>query len=365
MRWDRNQEGRDERYSLGVANFKKLLESQKLKCHVGLSRSDKFTKDGTGTSSTRRGTMATAMSASSGVRVPVGTGRVSRCVAVGRVVRNRVRAVEGGDVQIDSTKTKTKVPPVSRDSSRRALLFGAAAYVAASPLPNADAADVGSVSLGSSAVMEPLKPLGEYKDALKRADAELAEIALALSVESGENGASVSSKTNDDFDDPELDIAVPLSGDTRTMLKKKLHSGELGRFWVNARGSDRYLAGARSSFARDREDLWKLIPEKAGPLGRALQPDFDNPDDPLCLIYSCVNDPKAPPSIDTLYALKLLDEGLSTKGVTARGLLGNARDARDKLAVYRALVEQEADDSLVDSEWRNPAPKKGWGWVGI
>ena len=27
------------------------LQSQKLKCHVGLSRSDKFTKDGTGTSS--------------------------------------------------------------------------------------------------------------------------------------------------------------------------------------------------------------------------------------------------------------------------------------------------------------------------
>ena len=36
-----------------------------------------------------------------------------------------------------------------------------------------------------------------------------------------------------------------------------------------------------------------------------------------------MNDPRAPPSIDVLYALKLLDEGLATKGVTARGLLGN------------------------------------------
>mgnify|MGYP000594684566 FL=1 len=88
------------------------LQSQKLKCHVGLSRSDKFTKDGTGTSSTRRGTMATAMSASSGVRVPVGTGRVSRCVAVGRGVRNPVRAGGGGGGQLHSAKTQTKVPPV-------------------------------------------------------------------------------------------------------------------------------------------------------------------------------------------------------------------------------------------------------------
>jgi hypothetical protein len=31
-------------------------------------------------------------------------------------------------------------------------------------------------------------------------------------------------------------------------------------------------------------------------------------DDPLCLVYSCVNDPRAPPSVDVLYALKLLDE---------------------------------------------------------
>ena len=83
---------------------------------------------------------------------------------------------------------------------------------------------------------------------------------------------------------------------------------------VTSRGSDRYMMGQRSPFARDKEDLWKLIPEKSGPLGKLLQPDFDNADDKLCLIYSCVNDPRAPPSIDVLYSLKLLDEGLATDG---------------------------------------------------
>ena len=66
-----------------------------------------------------------------------------------------------------------------------------------------------------------------------------------------------------------------------------------------------------------------------------------------------------------LYALKLLDEGLATSGVTAVGLLGNVNDAIDKLSVYRVLVDAEADANLKDQGWRNPAPQKGWGRVGI
>ena len=82
-------------------------------------------------------------------------------------------------------------------------------------------------------------------------------------------------------------------------------------------------------------------------------------------MYSCVNDPRAPPSIDVLYALKLLDEGLATEGVTATGLLANAEDAAEKLQAYVRLVDAEANPELRDDAWRNPAPARGWGRVGI
>jgi hypothetical protein len=247
------------------------------------------------------------------------------------------------------------------------LAAGAAAALAPRASP---AADIGSVSLSSAAVNEPLKPLAEYSAALERAASELAEIATTLADLAGADATRVVPETSPDdptyFEDPELsEFYAPLSAKSKDALKARLHSGELGRFWATSRGADRYLAGARSSFARDREDLWKLLPEKSGPLGRLLRPDFDNPDDPLCLIYSCVNDPRAPPSIDVLYALKLLDEGLATEKVTAFGLMGNCQDAADKLLAYQTLVAAEADASLEDLEWRNPAPAKGWGRVGI
>eukprot|EP00951_Prasinocladus_malaysianus_P047719 scaffold651675_cov43-Prasinocladus_malaysianus.AAC.1 len=62
----------------------------------------------------------------------------------------------------------------------------------------------------------------------------------------------------------------------------------------------------KGALARDEADLFALLPEKAGPISQLLKPNWDNPDDPLCLVYSCVNDPGAPPSINLLYALKLI-----------------------------------------------------------
>lgn len=174
-------------------------------------------------------------------------------------------------------------------------------------------------------------------------------------------------------------LASELEGGERTSakdygrLRAKLHEGELGRFWVTARGCDRRTSredtGAeRSPFAREKADLWALVPEKSGPIGRALRPNFDDPDDRLCLVYSCVNDPSAPSSIDTLYALKLLDEGLriGAKGdkVTAEGLSYVAREAGDKLASYAMLVKEKADASFVDESWVNPAPAT-WSGRGI
>lgn len=216
---------------------------------------------------------------------------------------------------------------------RRALLSGAVALVFRPRLARA----------------EGLLPLDEY---VARLDACARQIdAVASELERGEG----------------------TSAKDYARLRSALHVGELGRFWVTARGADRYAAGAdtgveRSPFAREKEDMWTLIPEKSGPLGRALRPNFDDADQKLCLVYSCVNDPNAPASIDTLYALKLLDEGLriGAKGdrVTTDGLASVAREAGEKLATYRALIVEKGDGNLVDAEWKNPA-SVSWSGVGI
>ena len=100
--------------------------------------------------------------------------------------------------------------------------------------------------------------------------------------------------------------------------------------------------GIKSDFARGEEDLWKLAPKKSEAISNFLTPDFNNADDKLCLIYSCVNDPSAPPSIDVLYALKLFDEGLKEaskkgkKNVTRDGLRRSQRRFRE-VAHVRAV----------------------------
>jgi hypothetical protein len=216
---------------------------------------------------------------------------------------------------------------------RRGVLFGAALVALTSSAP-----------ARASAPAEGLRPLDEY---LARLDGCIQQLeTLATGFESGD------AFTPKDY----------------ALARQSLHVDELGRFWVTARGCDKYLYGnARSPFAREKEDMWKLIPEKSG-LGANLVPNFDNADDKLCLIYSCVNDPTAPASIDTLYALKLFDEGLriGSKGdkVTPEGLGFVARDVLEKLVTYRQLVADKADASMVDTTWANPA-STSWGGVGI
>lgn len=230
-----------------------------------------------------------------------------------------------------STRTRTVSSAVV---DRRGMIFGAA-LVALAP---------SSAPVLASESAEGLRPLDEY---LARLDGCIQQLeTLATGFESG------NAFTSKDY----------------ARARQSLHVDELGRFWVTARGCDHYLYGnARSPFAREKEDLWKLIPEKSG-LGANLVPNFDNADDKLCLIYSCVNDPTAPASIDTLYALKLFDEGLriGSKGdkVTPEGLGFVARDVLEKLVTYRQLVADNADAKMVDASWVNPA-SKSWGGVGI
>ena len=193
----------------------------------------------------------------------------------------------------DRSAGKTRA---ARSVGRRGVL-GAGSLAFLAPSLESRAADFGSVSLSPGGIGEPLRPLAEYRAALDRAAAELDAIARDLRDAAGipRDVASDAAKREDD-DLLFLDLpaaAPPLAPAARAAFKTRLHADELGAFWVTSRGTDRYVSAARSPFARDREDLWKLLPERSGPLGKILQPDFDNPDDPLCLVYSCVNDPRA------------------------------------------------------------------------
>jgi hypothetical protein len=210
-----------------------------------------------------------------------------------------------------------------------------------------------------------LQPLETYKKRLKRVEKELSAIVSSLGDDVDENEVS-----EDEFDLRQFSGIVSKS--ELESIRKALHENELGNFWEIALGANKYLnSGIKSDFARGEEDLWKLAPKKSEAISNFLTPDFNNADDKLCLIYSCVNDPSAPPSIDVLYALKLFDEGLreasKKKTVTRDGLREVAKDALDKLQTYEKLVEREAVEtsSSAREAWKNPAFGKGWHGTGI
>lgn len=210
-----------------------------------------------------------------------------------------------------------------------------------------------------------LQPLETYKKRLKRVERELSAIVSSLGDDVEENEVS-----EDEFDLRQFSGIVSKS--ELESIRKALHENELGNFWEIALGANKYLnSGIKSDFARGEEDLWKLAPKKSEVISNFLTPDFNNADDKLCLIYSCVNDPSAPPSIDVLYALKLFDEGLreasKKKTVTRDGLREVAKDALDKLQTYEKLVEREAVEtsSSTREAWKNPAFGKGWHGTGI
>jgi len=210
-----------------------------------------------------------------------------------------------------------------------------------------------------------LQPLETYKKRLKRVERELSAIVSSLGDDVEENEVS-----EDEFDLRQFSGIVSKS--ELESIRKALHENELGNFWEIALGANKYLnSGIKSDFARGEEDLWKLAPKKSEAISNFLTPDFNNADDKLCLIYSCVNDPSAPPSIDVLYALKLFDEGLreasKKKTVTRDGLREVAKDALEKLQAYEKLVEREAVEtpSSAREAWKNPAFGKGWHGTGI
>ena len=214
-----------------------------------------------------------------------------------------------------------------------------------------------------------LQPLLEYKTRLRRAEEELKDIISRLQQQQQQQ-----QRMMEDENEKVLGFSGTkmVSTSEANEVRKTLHENELGNFWEIALGTNQYLnGGITSSFARREADLWKLAPKKSEAIANFLTPDFNNADDKLCLIYSCVNDPSAPPSIDVLYALKLFDEGLKEaakkgKNVTRDGLCEVAKDALVKLQTYENVVEKEANESGArDARWINPAFGKGWHSVGI
>lgn len=212
-----------------------------------------------------------------------------------------------------------------------------------------------------------LQPLLEYKTRLRRAEEELKDIISRLQQQQQQRMMEDENEKVVGFSGTKM-----VSTSEANEVRKTLHENELGNFWEIALGTNQYLnGGITSSFARREADLWKLAPKKSEAIANFLTPDFNNADDKLCLIYSCVNDPSAPPSIDVLYALKLFDEGLKEaakkgKNVTRDGLCEVAKDALVKLQTYENVVEKEANESGArDARWINPAFGKGWHSVGI
>ena len=222
---------------------------------------------------------------------------------------------------------------------------------------------------GGRATSARLQPLLDYKTRLRRAEEELKDIISRLQQQQQQQQQRMMEDENEKVG---FSGTKMVSTSEANEVRKTLHENELGNFWEIALGTNQYLnGGITSSFARREADLWKLAPKKSEAIANFLTPDYNNADDKLCLIYSCVNDPSAPPSIDVLYALKLFDEGLKEaakkgKNVTRDGLCEVAKDALVKLQTYENVVEKEANESGArDARWINPAFGKGWHSVGI
>jgi hypothetical protein len=203
--------------------------------------------------------------------------------------------------------------------------------------------------------------LEQYKLRLRLVREDLIEIKARL------KSVNTTMSDEEEFDDK---FGGTIDGNECKEIRKLLHENNIGNFWEIALGANTYLnSGIKSGFAREEEDLWKLAPKKSNAISDFLTPDFNNADDKLCLIYSCVNDPSAPPSIDTLYALKLFDEGLKEgangKFVTRDGFYEVCSDVLEKLQTYELLIETAADPSRKIASWTNPAFSKGWHGTGI
>ena len=73
-------------------------------------------------------------------------------------------------------------------------------------------------------------------------------------------------------------------------------------------------------------------------------PGIERPNDFLCFLFSCFNDPRAPPSTNMLLSLKLLEDGVDMgirgdRRINAEGLSSSVSDVKEKLEAYLTFLE--------------------------
>jgi len=75
-------------------------------------------------------------------------------------------------------------------------------------------------------------------------------------------------------------------------------------------------------------------------------PFVRNTNDVVCAVFSCVNDPRAPPGAESALALRLARDGVNMglrgdRRITSEGLMYSFEDVLEKLDAYLALIDEE------------------------
>ena len=130
-------------------------------------------------------------------------------------------------------------------------------------------------------------------------------------------------------------------------MKKRLSSGAIADLPAAATRLDRFID------APDLEDweqaVWSSVSEETrgsrdiGSITGKRLGNVERTNDFLCFVFSCFNDPRAPPSTDALLSLRLLTDGVAMglrgdERVTAEGLTYSVEDVREKLDAYVDVV---------------------------
>jgi hypothetical protein len=131
-------------------------------------------------------------------------------------------------------------------------------------------------------------------------------------------------------------------------IKKRLSSGAIADLPAAATRLDRFID------APDLQDweqaVWSSVSEQTrgsrdidAVTGKRLG-NVERTNDFLCFVFSCFNDPRAPPSTDALLSLRLLSDGIAMglrgdERITAEGLTFSVEDVREKLDAYVDLVQ--------------------------
>ena len=134
-------------------------------------------------------------------------------------------------------------------------------------------------------------------------------------------------------------LGIELQYETYSDLRKKLNSQALGDVRKVAETADTYIGEAPLDVID--EQVWRSMPndeDAEGEKRRTVKVPF-GPNGVLCVIFSCVNDPRMMPSTDLLLTKQMLDTGLrmgmsKDRRITNQGILSNIDDLESKLVAY-------------------------------